>query len=374
MTCLDSFGIVKDDEIFIDSQNWEYLNNIYNVEDIKLAISDAIGKNNLPMPMRQISKDDAASEFKKLLDLDYKDIIQTDSEWFTRYEYKSKYFFTDVIFSCCNTGNKTSDYFQQENRWMCDSITAPSPYRSWTQEKFRLTMLKALWSLKLKQVTSKDLRNCIALRKYIASQFRPSTAKAVYNHFKAKNVLDFSSGWGDRLCGFLASDAQSYFGIDPNSKLFPKYYEMIEYLQKNKQVQLVNECAEDVDFKGQKFDLVFTSPPYYTLERYTQEDNQSWKKYKQLQDWLENFLFKSLSNCWDALEDGGKMVINISDVYAKHTVNKICDPMNDFLDSLKNSKYCGCMGYQMRKRPNSKSLKGKLGKFAEPMWVWEKTK
>ena len=28
----------------------------------------------------------------------------------------------------------------------------------------------------------------------------------------------------------------------------------------------------------------------------------------------------------------------------------------------------------MRKRPNSKSLKGKLGKFAEPMWVWEKTK
>jgi DNA modification methylase len=149
---------------------------------------------------------------------------------------------------------------------------------------------------------------------------------------------------------------------------------MIEYLQKDKQVQLVNECAEDVDFKGKKFDLVFTSPPYYTLERYTQEDNQSWKKYKQLQDWLENFLFKSLSNCWDALEDGGKMVINISDVYAKHTVNKICDPMNDFLDSLKNSKYCGCMGYQMRKRPNSKSLKGKLGRFAEPMWVWKKTK
>ena len=98
MTSLDSFGIVKDDEIFIDSQNWEYLNNIYDVEDIKLAISDAIGKNNLLMPMRQISKDDVASEFKKLLDLDYKDIIETDSRWFTRYDYKSKYFFTDVIF------------------------------------------------------------------------------------------------------------------------------------------------------------------------------------------------------------------------------------------------------------------------------------
>ena len=34
--------------------------------------------------------------------------------------------------------------------------------------------------------------------------------------------------------------------------------------------------------RAKKFDLIFTSPPYYTLERYTQEDNQSWKKYKKL--------------------------------------------------------------------------------------------
>ena len=43
-----------------------------------------------------------------------------------------------------------------------------------------------------------------------------------------------------------------------------------------------------------------------------------------------------------------------------------------FIDTLINSKYIGCWGYQMMKRPNSKSLKGKEGKFAEPVWIWKK--
>jgi len=365
---------IKDGELLILPQEWDYLNNVYDLEDIKIMISDAIRIHDLNMPMREIRLDEVRSEFHKLRLLQNENLILKE-KWFTRYDYKSKYFFTDLLVSCNNTGSKTSDFFLQEERWKCDSITAPSPYRTWTIEKFRLTMLNALWSLKYKEVNSKILRNCIALRKYIASQFRPSAAKAVYNYFNAKNVLDFSSGWGDRLCGFLASDASSYVGIDPNSNLFPKYYDLINHLSvKNKSIELLNNCAEDVCLKSKKFDLVFTSPPYYTLERYTQEDSQSWKKYKKLNDWLENFLFKSLHNAWQSLEIGGKLVLNISDVYAKHTVNKICDPMNDFLDSFNDSRYYGCIGYQMRKRPNSKAFNKKAGKFAEPMWVWEKVK
>ena len=71
-------------------------------------------------------------------------------------------------------------------------------------------------------------------------------------------------------------------------------------------------------------------------------------------------------------EIGGHLVINISDCYAKHTINKICDPMNDYIASKGDSAYVGCYGYEMRKRPNSGALKGREGKFAEPMWVWRK--
>ena len=211
------------------------------------------------------------------------------------------------------------------------------------------------------------------MRKYIASQFRPSAAKAVYDLFEAKNILDFSAGWGDRLCGFLASDAVSYTGVDPNKDAVAKYCDMLDYFYTDRDVTIFNECAEDVDYGDKMFDLVFTSPPYFDLERYTTESNQSWKRYKKLDAWLEGFLFKSIEKTWNHLEKDGHLIINISDVYCHHTINKICDPMNDFIDTLANSEYIGCCGYQMMKRPNSKSLKGKSGKFAEPVWIWKKT-
>ena len=148
---------------------------------------------------------------------------------------------------------------------------------------------------------------------------------------------------------------------------------MLDYFYTDRDVTIFNECAEDVDYGDKMFDLVFTSPPYFDLERYTTESNQSWKRYKKLDAWLEGFLFKSIEKAWNHLEKDGHLIINISDVYCHHTINKICDPMNDFIDTLANSEYIGCCGYQMMKRPNSKSLKGKSGKFAEPVWIWKKT-
>ena len=89
-------------------------------------------------------------------------------------------------------------------------------------------MLYALWSLKFQEINSKTLRTAISMRKYIASQFRPSAAKTIYDFFNGKNILDFSAGWGDRLCGFLATDAESYVGVDPNSDAVSKYCDMID--------------------------------------------------------------------------------------------------------------------------------------------------
>lgn len=365
-------NIVSNNEIDIDPQNWDYLNNVYDKDEVKQMISDAIRDCDIPMPLRKISREDANTDFDGLLSLFSEEMIIDDS-WATRYDYDPKYFTLDKVFRCKNKGNKASDYYQQYNRWLCDSINSPSPYRTWTTEKFRLTLLNALWGLKVDRVSMSTLRTCIGLRKYIASQFRPSTAKAVYDHFEAKNVLDFSSGWGDRLCGFLASGAHSYFGVDPNERLFPQYSKMIEdYGKAGKKIELKNECAESVSYGDKTFDLIFTSPPYFNIERYTQEGNQSWKRHKKLQDWLDSFLFRAISNAWDHLESGGMMIINISDVYSLHRINRICNPMNDFISTLKGSNYYGCMGYEMRKRPNSKAMESGKNKFAEPMWVWEK--
>lgn len=105
-------------------------------------------------------------------------------------------------------------------------------------------------------------------------------------------------------------------------------------------------------------------------ERYTQESNQSWKRYKKLDNWLENFLFVVLRNSWKYLQDGGHMAINIADVYTGHKVNNICNPMNNFISKLPHAKYQGGLGLRMAKRPNSAS--DKEGIYVEPIWLWHK--
>lgn len=363
--------MILNGEINISEDEWIALNEKYTKDELKQMISDAIGDNNLCMPMRKITHEECGESFQELLNMDAKLLIK-DSKWFTRYDYNPKYFKIDKIIKSNTTGNKAPDYYMQETRWACDSINAPSPYRSWNIERFRLTLLNALWTLKVKKVNSATLRSCIGLRKYIASQFRPSAAKAIYEYFSSKNVLDFSSGWGDRLTGFLASDGESYTGIDPNANLYDNYQKIVDRFNTGKDIKLNNACAEDISFEDKKFDTIFTSPPYFNIERYTQEDNQSFKKYRKLDKWLADFLFKVLGNFWNNLAIGGHMIINISDVYSNHTINNICDPMNDFISSLVGSEYIGCMGYEMRKRPNSGALKNKTGVFAEPIWIWKK--
>ena len=50
--------------------------------------------------------------------------------------------------------------------------------------------------------------------------------------------------------------------------------------------------CEDFDFTPYEnhFDMVFTSPPYFSVERYSYDDTQSWIRYKTIDDWNKNFL------------------------------------------------------------------------------------
>jgi tRNA1(Val) A37 N6-methylase TrmN6 len=375
-TSLNLEKFVVNDELIIDKSNWKDINDNFLKDEIKQSISDII--KLLPLPYQKIDLQDVIDDTHNLIKLDSQSLFD-DSEWFTRYDYK--YPISNKLIKICKVGNKSSNYFHQKNRWKCDSINSPSPERTWQTEKFRLTLLNGLWTLNINEINNTTLKSCIALRKYIASQFRPSAAKAIYDYFEAENVLDFSSGWGDRLSGFFASDkTKHYCGVDPNDNLtdgyssqYNQYMDIRKYDNLSKKYEQHTCPFEDLKLDyTEYFDLVFTSPPYFRVERYTQNKNQSWKRYKKIDEWLEHFLFSSLKKSWNTLKVGGHMAINISDVYMNHTINKICDPMNDFIKDNLGGKNFQTIGYQMGKRPNSKSDKG--GLFCEPIWIWQKTK
>jgi 16S rRNA G966 N2-methylase RsmD len=350
----------------------EWADIIKNRPKFDVSIKEKIWERtrNYDVPLVEITEADAETDFQSLKNLNTLPLIK-EGELFSRYEYKWE-LGTKYIDSC-NVGNKSSNFFHQDLRFKCDSINSPSPYRTWHTEKFFMTLLNALWTLKVKEVTSETLRTCIAMRKYIASQFRPSAAKTLYDHFNAENVLDFSSGWGDRLNGAMsAQSVKKYVGIDPNDNLYNSYNKQIEHFNSDKNVEMNCFPAEDFlpPYNQSEFDFIFTSPPYFVIERYSKENSQSWQRYKKIDKWLSNFLFPVIKNSWRILKSNGHLAINISDVYCNHTINRICDPMNDFISTLPNSIKSENINYRMAKRMGSNS--DRSGIFVEPVWIWKK--
>ena len=390
----------------IDEEEWCHIKETFDKEDVKESLAKVA--MTYPMPTMEITEQECRKEFNKLKSTWYHDIL-TEGEWFARseegYGFPLLYEGSQWYFARNNVGNKASNYFQQENRWGVDGSVSPGPKRTWETEKFMTSLMGSAYSLKMDKIDRSTLRTMIGLRKYICSQFKPNVAKAMYDYFDSKNILDFSAGWGDRLAGFFASqNTELYVGIDPRLENHPFYQQQEiyynnwrnDFLENEKKVEMWHEAAEDMNFERyyDTFDMIFTSPPYFNVERYSHDDNQSWVRYKDIDSWNNQFLQKTIDNLWPTLKSGGLLCINISDVYAPTSSGKswlqICDPMNDFLDEYRDSEYRGCIGMEMAKRPNSGGAgtakdenqysdralelaeEPKNKRFCEPIWIWEK--
>jgi len=364
---------VKDNELCVNADDWREIVASYTQEHIIQQISDAIVEYKIKLPYREISIEDVNRDYETLKSIKLGDPYH-EGEWGAKFDYK--YDFNPRYIGTSNAGNKASDYFHQEQRWKCDATGYPSPQKTWETERFRLTLFKALFSLKVKEINPQVLRSMISLRKYIAAQFRPSAAKAIYDYFQAETVLDFSMGWGDRILGAHASEyVKKYVGFDPNVNLLPAYAAQIKHynsIGNPMEFSIYPHCAEDPNIPvNDEFDLIFTSPPYFDKEKYNQSEMQSYKKYKAFDDWMQNFLFKTLELRTPNLKSGGHLVINISDIYTRKKRYEICDGMNDYIASTGQFEYKGAIGLKMPKRPMSKSS-NTVGVYGEPCWVWKK--
>ena len=322
---LDYFDKFKNQEpyLHIDEKEWTYIKDTFEKDDVKESLAKVA--MTYPMPTMEMTEEDCRKDFNKLKGTWVYDILK-EGEWFARsedgYEWPLDYKGSQWYFARNNIGNKSSNYFQQENRWSVESSSYPGPKRTWETFDFMKSLMGAAYSLKLTKIDRSILRTMIGLRKYICSQFKPNVAKALYDLFKARNVMDFSMGWGDRLAGFYASmNTELYVGVDPRRENHPIYREQADYydglltmFESEKQVRFICEAAEDFYFDGYEdtFDIIFTSPPYFDTEKYSDEDTQSYIKFPTKEEWVNGFLRKTIENCYRGLKDGKYMLINIA--------------------------------------------------------------
>ena len=181
-----------------------------------------------------------------------------------------------------------------------------------------------------------------------AVNFPPFTAKYLYerftDHLKDQErivIYDPSAGWGGRILGAMSVEDDRkihYVGTDPNpDNHFPdcdtNRYECLARFFNSCTVRsnpifshsntydIYSECSEEIgknekfqEYKGQ-IDLVFTSPPYFNREAYSEDPKQSYKKYgSSYESWKRGYLRPTLETCFDWMKPGAYILWNIADL------------------------------------------------------------
>jgi len=147
--------------------------------------------------------------------------------------------------------------------------------------------------------------------------FKPQNARAIAEDLCPVmwgNVYDYSCGYGGRLLGIGASNMKyNYVGVDPNT-------ETVKYLN------YFNDCIEEAvgvkgtiiqnvseEYQPTDIDLAFSSPPYFNLEKYSDEDTQCMVRYKTLEEWFSGYVEPTMENIYKGLNREGLFATNIAD-------------------------------------------------------------
>ena len=370
----------------LDNKTFESMNAEYGKEEMRKNLADYIATERPVFPLKEISEDDMRNCFNGLKNFNTNSICtpkdQVDKEVFEKYddyEYSYDKYGLGLI-NGPSTFNDVSNFFMQDLRLECGSYGFRAPKEVWENgdayaiwkclgpiwrgiNDVKLTKVKDLDGNETEQLlggslTHKSYISAFRLGTYIATQFKPVVAKAIYDMTNAKTVLDTSCGWGDRLAGFFASDAEEYIGCDPNPNTFKQYLKQIEvynsFLAKPKKVTIYNCGAEDMPWdKIDNIDCAFTSPPYFSTERYNEggdkEENQSWFKFDEYSKWRDDFY---LPVSQKSFERSKHMFINIMDPTIK---GKRYYSSDELVDSLKDN-FVGQIGMRIMQRPKSDKL------------------
>ena len=148
------------------------------------------------------------------------------------------------------------------------------------------------------------------------NEFRPWVARRVYKRFckDGFRILDPSAGWGGRTIGLASClfDGIEYHACDPCTKTFDGLVKMRNWLGDIAQgFRYYNVPFEDSELEEDSFDFCFTSPPYFNLEKYSEESTQSHIRYSSYEKWKYGFLYKMMEKIISYLKNGGEAVINM---------------------------------------------------------------
>ena len=149
------------------------------------------------------------------------------------------------------------------------------------------------------------------------TNFKAQNAKAIVEYLCPilwGNVYDYSAGYGGRLLGITSSNMRyNYVGIDPNTETVKYLNYLQQLIESATGVTSEIYCKTSEEYIPENIDLAFSSPPYYNLEKYSDEDTQCMVRYGSLDSWFMGYVEPTLLNIYKGLNNGGIFATNIAD-------------------------------------------------------------
>jgi 16S rRNA G966 N2-methylase RsmD len=219
-------------------------------------------------------------------------------------------------------GNNVVDYFtfkqrlETKGKYDTNYFEFLKNIDTFKEKKFIQTMMTYYKNVKNKNKTKNDyivLKEVYNICISAINIMRPLNCMEIYTKYNAKRVLNFCAGWGGSAVAAAALNLDAYYGVEINTDLKEPYHNMITYLETKTATEFdVLICdAADVDYSLMSYDTVFSSPPYYFLEKYANN-----VKYVSKKDMDEKFYKPVFSKTYNGLQKGGHYIINVcSEVY-----------------------------------------------------------
>jgi hypothetical protein len=164
---------------------------------------------------------------------------------------------------------------------------------------------------------------------------RPLNCMEIYTKYNAKRVLNFCAGWGGSTMAAAALHLPAFYGVEINNDLKSSYDNMVSYLKtSNCKTQIVVEFADAAtfDYSNWTYDTVFSSPPYYFIEKYANN-----LLYESKTDMDDRFYKPVFTKTYNGLQKGGHYIINVcKEVYDRVLKDLLGEALETF--PLKKSK------------------------------------
>jgi tRNA1(Val) A37 N6-methylase TrmN6 len=249
-----------------------------------------------------------------------------------------------ITSSRCLVGNNVVDYFtfvqrlETKGKYNTNFYEFVANIDEFKKKKFIQTMFHYYATVKNKKGTKNEfvvLKEVYNICISAINIFRPLVAMEVYQQFKPTTVLDFCAGWGGRLVGACAVNVPNYIGIEINRDLKPCYNKMTEYLntKSTTNITMIFENAATFDYESlPEYDMVLTSPPYYFIEKYA--NNES---YVSKEDMNQRFYEPVIRNTYEHMKPGGHYCLNVNSEIYENVCVKLLGQANCMIP-LKKSK------------------------------------